>query len=550
MTYLAIAAGTIPMLPGCVGPFSTDDFLAFDPPPERTGQIDALRLEDQSRSEPVTVAQAVEEETVQRVLERPEPPEKLELTLEEVRVAALANNLDLQVELVSPAIAQTSVDEEEAKFESVFSAAVRRSRYDAPTTTPLIEGTRTTINSFDFGVTIPLRTGGTANVRLPFSDNETNNPQAFLNPSYNADLTFSISQPLLRNAWNRVNTHSIRVARHQRRIADAAAKLETIRVLANADRAYWRLYAAQRELDVRQQQYEAAMTQLDSARRRVKAGTRAEIEITRAEVGVAQRLEAIIITETTVRSRRRDLKRIMQRNDLPMDSATVLMLATDPDPVGLELDPEQLAEFAVTNRMEMLELELRLAIDASTVSLQRNARLPLITLDYTYNISGLGRNYDRAFDQLPDHTFEDWTVGLAAEIPLGNEAAEARLHRAVLQRVQRLATKQQRREAIRQEVFNALDQLQQNWQRILAAFQEVILAQRTYEAEQRQFDVGARTSTDVLDAAASLADAQSREILALTDYQISQVDIAFATGTLLGYERVRWEPIDTDRSED
>jgi len=38
---------------------------------------------------------------------------------------------------------------------------------------------------------------------------------------------------------------------------------------------------------------------------------------------------------------------------------------------------------------------------------------------------------------------------------------------------------------------------------------------------------------DVQDALTKLSDAQSREVVALADYQIAQVDIAFATGTLL-----------------
>ncbi len=289
------------------------------------------------------------------------------------------------------------------------------------------------------------------------------------------------------------------------------------------------------------------MAQLEQARRKVNAGDLPQIEITRAESGVASRLEAIIIADTSVRAQERDLKRIINRGDLPIDSPTAVIPITKPQPVGLDLPREQLAEFAAANRMEMLELELQLAIDASTVDLQRNARLPLVTLDYSYNINGLGDSFRDAFSQISDHSFEDWAVGLTAEIPIGNERAKARFHRAVLARLQRLATKQQREQAIRQEVYDALDQLQQNWQRILAARQEAILAGRTYEAERRQFDVGLRTSTDVLDAATNLADAQSREIRALADYQIAQVDIAFATGTLLGHDRVRWEPTDTQR---
>jgi outer membrane protein len=50
-----------------------------------------------------------------------------------------------------------------------------------------------------------------------------------------------------------------------------------------------------------------------------------------------------------------------------------------------------------------------------------------------------------------------------------------------------------------------------------------------------------RTSTDVLDAQTRLANAQSAEIAAITDYQIAQIDIAFATGTLLGRAGVAWQ---------
>ena len=56
--------------------------------------------------------------------------------------------------------------------------------------------------------------------------------------------------------------------------------------------------------------------------------------------------------------------------------------------------------------------------------------------------------------------------------------------------------------------------------------------------------MGVRTSTDVLDAAARLADAQSSEVRALADYERARVDIAFGTGTLLGYDQIRWEPTD------
>ena len=93
------------------------------------------------------------------------------------------------------------------------------------------------------------------------------------------------------------------------------------------------------------------------------------------------------------------------------------------------------------------------------------------------------------------------------------------------------------------EVLNAIDQLEANWQRILASRQRTILDGRLFEAEKRQFELGLGTSTGVLQVQTDFADAQSAEILALAEYQIALVDLSYATGTLLGAAKVRWEPI-------
>ncbi|MCP3905194.1 MAG: TolC family protein [Planctomycetes bacterium] len=536
------AGGAVLALSACVGPFDTRDFMSWSPPPELVHEIESIRLEERSLEPPVHVADAFDD----LELDLTDPPDTMELSLGDVRAASLENNLDLRVQLVNPTLSQYDVDAEEAKFEAVFTASARRSLIDSPTATPTLEGSQTETDSYAIGVRVPLRTGGTASVDFPFSRFDSNFALSLAPQTFDTNLRFSISQPLLRGAGNRTNTHSIRVVKRQHQITEARTKLEAIRILANADRAYWRLYAAQRELEVRHQQYELAVTQLDRARRRVDAGAAPQIEILRAQSGVAQRVEAIIIAQNLIRLRARNLKRIMNRDDLPMDSATAITITTAPDPLGLELDPAELAEYALQNRMEMLEMELQLAIDASTIDFQENARLPLVTLDYTYNVNGLATGWRRSFGQIPDHSFEDQIFGVSAEIPIGNEAAKARVHRAVLQRIQRLSSRDLREAAIRQEVYDATDQIRQNWQRILAARQDALLSGETYEAERRQFEVGARTSTDVLDAATRLADAQSREILALADYQIAQIDLAFATGTLLGYERVRWDSTELD----
>ncbi|MBK7406462.1 MAG: TolC family protein [Phycisphaerales bacterium] len=209
-----------------------------------------------------------------------------------------------------------------------------------------------------------------------------------------------------------------------------------------------------------------------------------------------------------------------------------------------EFDADELMRSAVANRMEMLELELRLAADLVTADWSRNQALPLIALDYTYRVNGLGGSLSDSMRTLEDNHFEDWSIGLRGEIPMGNEQREAVVRRSLLTRLQRLGSRDAREQSIRREVLDAIDQIDSGWQRIIAARQSVILNTRAYQAEERQFGVGGSTSTNVLDAASRLAQAQLAEVNALVDYQVAQVDLAFATGTLLGADKVGVEPPD------
>jgi len=526
----ASALGALIFLTGCEEFAKEEDFYTIKTPPEQTRQIQTLKLEPKADgNEPIP--------DVNKPIEVNKPAQKeIGLSIEQCRAMTLTNNLDLKVQLIAPAIAAQKVSEEEAKFESSFFSKL--SYNDKRQPDPVLIDRVSTYRSIgaDLGVDIPLRTGG--KVTFDVADNRIDTD--YIN--YSAISSLSISQPLLRGAGKRTNTHSIRIAEYERRITDAQTKLEVIRVLANADRGYWRLYAARRELEVRKKEYELAQVQLKQTRRMVEMGERAEVEVVRSEAGVAERLQFIIIAENNLRDRERELKQIMNESGLAMSTPTVIVPMTEPDPVLYELNRPLLTVLAEQNRMEMLEVELQIAEAISSVDYYRNQALPLVTMDYTYRLNGLGATRSDAYDMMSDMNYRDHVAGLNIVVPLGNEAAKSRLMQAFYQRQQKLASKENRRTLIEKEVLAAADQLEALWQGILATRQNAILAGRLYEAEKRQFEVGIRTSTDVLDAQAKFATAQSDEIRALTEYQIAQIDLAYATGMLLGADKVRWEP--------
>jgi outer membrane protein TolC len=525
----AIVALVVPfILAGC-GFWRTDKNISGENLRQKLDRIDTVQLADQSVSEPITVEQATEQIT-NEVNEPNESKSAFELSLEQVRAAALANNLDLKIELVNPSISQRSLNQEQAKFEpSAFGSGNYTKAEGASTTTRMYD--------VEAGVEAPLPTGGSIEASVPFSDTDSGGL---------ADAAVSVSyiQSLLRGAGARINTHSIRIAEHQWNIISARTKLTAIYLLASADIAYWRLYAARKELDVRREQYKLAQNQLSHAKKKVAAGSAAKIEIVRAEAGLAERLEAVINAETAVQSRRRDLLRIMNQADLPFEADINIVTQTEPNPLGLDLDEKQLIEQALANRMEMIELEQSLTIDDLNIELARNSMLPDLTLGYTYTAYAQDGTPRQSFNDLSGDSFDTHSVGVSATIPLGNRAARASHQQARLVKIQGEASLDRQKQAIRQEVYEAVSELRRNWRRILAAEQGVTAAYRDYKVEQSQFQLGVRTSTDVLYSATRLADAELRKIYAFADYEIAQIYLARATGNLLGKGQIHVTPVD------
>jgi outer membrane protein len=544
---LLLCAATLSLLAGCsqTGIFAGNPFATSDADLRSTA-LSRLRsmqtLQSTPGTTPVPVGQKSQDEATLRanvlaLREKFESLPALNLTLEEARRSALAHNLDLQVALVDPAIARERVNEEAARFNTIFDLTARYE--DGRQST----GSRvSTQESKNFRVTpglrVPMRTGGEINIEPFISRVEQDNEFAQVPEFYSAGATVSISQPLLRNAGRWVNLASLRIANYEAQGSLARTKLEAISQLAEVERAYWQLYASRAALTVRVQQLELANSQLATAQRRVEQGASPQVEVDRSRAGVAQRVDVLIQAQNEVLDRQRILKAIMNTPGLSLDTLTALVPQTAPDPIELVLDRVQLQAAANTNRMELLDLEMQLASDAARILQDRNAALPDLRFLASYGASGLDADFGSAVDNAVDRQSRDWSVGASLSMPLDNEAARSRLRGSLLRHLQRGTSKQSRELGIQRQVLRACDNLETAWQRILATRLASIAAGTALASEQRQFDIGKSTSTQVLDSASSLAEAQLSEIQALTDYQIAMVELSLATGTLLGQAKI------------
>ena len=454
------------------------------------------------------------------------------ITLPDVRRVALENNLNLKAQFVRPSIANERVNEERSRFDMIFSAGLALNQRE-----PLADpgATSITLDGYeaDAQLDIPLRSGGTVSIALPTTF--TSPDIAGADDVQDTSLSFSYSQPLLRNAGRAIAETPIEIAKLQSSQEAARTKLTAIQTLAGAETAYWEYYSAAKILEVRYEQYERALELERKARRLAEARVVSEIEVIRATSGVARRIEGIILAETQRRIAQRNLKQQLNEDTLPLDGVINLVAETQPSPEFVKLDPGQIKAAAINNRLDLIDTQLQLSVEDLSLLFAKNQEKPLLDLNLNTTFANRGDSFGDSIGS----DFTSWQIGARYSIPIGNRGAKARVRRSELQKAQAETNIRVQRRLIEQQVLDALDFLEQSWQRILAARQEVALSGETFNAEERQFLAGVRTSTDVLQAADFLAEAQIREVQALASYEQNKISAALATGTLLGKGQVR-----------
>ncbi len=532
-------------LTGCIGGRVGKGPIPGDVEESKLRNIEGLDLKKMSKipaESPEEIRERIREEENTSTNGAADVPPLLEirkgpvsLTLEQAREHALANNLGLRSSLITPAIARQKVNLEQARFDATFSSSVsyEDNLMDRP------GGYYKSLSS----LTLTLPTGGSVSVGKQIESKQLG---TWFKTVHTQGDGVDIKQPLLKGAGIRVATAPILIARLESRMSEAQAKISMIRLLAEVEIAYWQLDATQRELIIHKNQVKLAQTQLENAEKLIAAGLFTKAERIRANAGLLARREALIVAETAVRLRERELKRLMQLPDLPVDSTNPIICETDWIPLRIKLDPKEVVSKAMENRMELAALQLQLLLNDINIRLADNSLFPYLNLEMSYRRLGQALTQSQATKNLygQERSVDDYTVGATLAYPFGNRQSKAYRETSRLEKLKTMSSKKDLEIRIRKEVLDAVDMLERDWNRIIAAIDAAQGALEAYEAEVEQNFAGRRTSTEVLEASQYMAQAESRVVRALADYAMSKVYIALSTGTMLGFSNIVWEPVE------
>ncbi len=413
------------------------------------------------------------------------------------------------------------------------------------------------------GVRQGFITGATASVIYANRHSDSSSINANLNPTNRSNITLRVEQPLMRGFGKSVNTRNIRVARRNQVITDLAFKQQVIEVVARVADLYWDLVSLRAAAASARESLDLAQKLYQDNTRRVEIGTLAAIEVVRAEAEVAAREEELTIAETRVRLQQTLFKNAISVNGMSSPSlASSRIMPTDSInvPASEDLGPtEELMRLALAIRPDIEQSRLRLGNTDINLKAIRNARLPSVNLSFDFTNNGLAGQLNpnfqgssipseffiggpgTAFKQILRRNFPDYQVGININIPLRNRQAQADLAATLLQKRQAEIGLTQASNSIRVDVQNAVIGVEQARARHNSAVKTVTLQQRTLEAEQKKFDLGASTIFLVVQAQRDLAIARSQEIAAENNYVVARTALDQATGRILDAHNITLE---------
>ena len=416
----------------------------------------------------------------------------VKMTLQEVIHRAVANNLDIRVAGFDTAIDQTRVLEAQAAFDPTFFSdlgfnSVNKQAPGGDGVT-ILPGTRLDTNNtgvfqtfvsrvdkealttFDAGFRQNLEAGGRIVVQQNVNNSWFYPTRSILNPYYQNDLVLQLSQPLLQNFGVAVNQARITIARNTQRVSLLDFRKTVEDTVTRIEQNYWQLLQAERDVQSSRELVAASERTAELLFYRQKNGQ----DVTAANVNQAnaqtqsRRVELDAVLEQAERLSTQ-LKLLMNDPAFPVSSATLISPADDfqREPIQFNLDDQ--VEAALENRLELGQQQVRIDSAEIAVDVARNGLLPSLTLGLTGTVDGLGRELNNAFDAQGNWNHIGYSVDLQFQLPIGNRAARAVWQRALLQRLQAIASYGSQVEKVTADVRTAAIALDFAWKRLTKA---------------------------------------------------------------------------------
>ena len=500
------------------------------------------------------------------------PGEVQTLALQEAIAQGLQNNLDIEQFRQGVRISEFSLFSLRGFYDYTSGAGIGFRSAINPTSSSISGGNSGTLSSkslyYNFTTSKQFeQTGGNLFAEFDNSRNRSSSIFNGLNPAYNTTLTFTYTQPLLRNFSLDASRRSIQLAKKSLDLSDSQFRQRVIEIINQVQRAYWDLVFAIQNEKIARDSVDLSRTQLENNRKMVDAGTLAPIELRSTEAQLETAKGNVIVALQGITTAENALKILLLKDPNDKTWYSEISPTDEPQFGQFAFNLEESTRLALKNRPELDQMRLQTEQKEIDIKYYTNQLRPQLDLVGTYANTGLGGaqanavdvggggstilprfvgGYGTSLKNLFGQDFRTYQVGVQLSFPWRNRTAQANLGRSLAEQRQLDARQRQLVETVQVDVRNALQAVVASKQRFEAAQAGELAAQAQYSGEQERYRAGLSTNFVVLQRLTDLSVARGTTVRALTDYNKALADLQRVTGMTLMSNNVEISSKPTD----
>jgi outer membrane protein TolC len=476
---------------------------------------------------------------------------KLTLSLKNYLDLVVANNTDIAVQRLSIETPKNAIQRAFGVFDPTLTSQFTATRQVTPATNQLqgAEVVSQLNQPFNARYQQLLPTSTTVFSQINWSKLSTNDSFSLLNPAFTNTWQMGFTQPLVRGRGAYITKLPITIARATRQQQEFSITDSLIRLLVTAETAYWDVVSSRENLKVNLAALDLAKKALERTNREIELGATSELERFQPEQNAAT--AQINVTRTEYQYRQfEDAVRRQIGADLDPDVRKLPLVLTEDVsklPDTTQYDREQLVQAALEARPDLKAQKVALDINDLQIKNALNTLRPLLNLNGSYQTYGRGGpGYTRttpavfvpggagdALSQMFGFNYNTFSFGLQLNLPLRDRANSANLADAAVAKRLNALRERGLQQQIRQEVLNAVTNVESSREGVRLAQIAVDYAQKRADADQKRYDLGVINIFFLLSAQNDLTTAQSNLVNQTVNYKRNVLTLQQRLGTLL-----------------
>lgn len=447
---------------------------------------------------------------------------------------ALENNSEVKIKRIEPELREDDIKIAKSVFEPTFSLEYLFHDNTKPSSIPFLSGDAlnkredTLLNA---DITGKLTPGTIYSIEFLNYRYKTNSKYQEINPAYELEPKFTITQPLLKNFGSTVNRAEIIITQNTKQETLESFKNTVMDTISATKIAYYNYYFSIKNYFITKLSLKRTRDLLKINKARYNKGLISSVDLLEAETAVFQKMKTLISAESNLRKAEDNLKLITNLVDDPAAWNAALKLLDSPEFNIRKTDLVESLLNAFQYRPDYNAQKIDLENRDIKIKLAKNALLPTLDLVGSFGLNGLGETFNDALDSI-NSDYKDWSVGTRLSIPWGG-GNRAQYDKTILEKAQALIGFKRLEQNIILEVRNYAREVSIQYRQIEATKISRDKENKNYKAQKARYSAGHVSTHDMLDYQDKLVQAELDYIKALIDYNIALTNLDKAEGLTL-----------------